>query len=120
MDGFLAPMKQLVAELQPYTERPVTWDARNLAPLPAVLVMPPTIDANDPQLLCGEMTYTFDVLLVGTPGVGAELTALDALVRDFGELEDVLLWEPTAFVPYGSNADMPPAQAYRLRVQRFY
>lgn len=122
MIGVVTAMEELAAAIDARVDRPVTADSRNLGPLPAVVVEPPTLTAAT-ATLCGEVGAVFPVYVVAQPGALAELRSLDQLLIQVIDALDAegASWTtatPVGFVPLNFAGSADPCQAYRIDVER--
>jgi hypothetical protein len=114
-----AAMESLADRVRLLTARPVTTDPRNLAVTPCVLIEPPDLDFSSGNVtMCGGITGTFPVLVIGTTGARAELTALDSLLGEVlaGDL-DFESGTLVAYYPLNNAGTADPSVAYRLTVK---
>lgn len=110
-----AAMEGVKAELAPLIDRPVETDPRNMGNLPAVLIEPPELAAEQ-SVLCGVVTYQFNLLVVGLPGARSELGPLSDLL---GQVLEVVRWKtavPVSYTPLTQAQSADPCQAYLVTV----
>ncbi|MEV3852738.1 hypothetical protein AB0J38_00170 [Streptomyces sp. NPDC050095] len=117
MPNIRSAMEDLARRIEPLTDRPVTTDPRNTTVTPCVLVDVPSLDYTAAATACA-VQASFPVLVIGTPGAGAEVDALSRLLNEVlaGDL-GVTRCDPITYEPTNTAQSADPCLAYRVTVE---